>query len=88
MSIATAIFFTLRRYRCCSSIIGMDWKKLIGDIIASGLTQAEIAKRCQTGQSYISELSRGVRTQPSWVIGERLRTLHRGRAKRQIKDAA
>lgn len=54
----------------------MDWKTLIRDLQASGMTQHQIASACETGQSHISALARGDRQCPSWNLGERLRALH------------
>ena len=57
----------------------MDWKLLIADLQATGLTQKRIAVECQTVQSHISGLARGLRSEPGHSLGERLRELHRKR---------
>lgn len=57
----------------------MDWKTLIRDLQASGLSQQRIAVLCDTGQSHISCLARGERKSPSWDLGERIRALHAAR---------
>jgi transcriptional regulator with XRE-family HTH domain len=54
----------------------MDWKKLIAELIASGMTQVEIASRCGCKQTTVSELMRGVTTEPRYALGEKLRKLH------------
>lgn len=54
----------------------MNWKTLIQNLIDHGLTQAQIADRCNTGQSYISDLYRVNRKCPNWHLGESLRKLH------------
>ncbi|SFJ06934.1 helix-turn-helix domain-containing protein [Nitrosomonas sp. Nm34] len=54
----------------------MNWAKLIQNLIDQGLTQVQIAKKCGTGQSYISGLLKGDRKSPNWALGETLRRLH------------
>ncbi len=66
----------------------MNWPSIIQDIIASGLTQAQIADRCETGQSHISGLLRGERKQPGWALGDRLLALHRERRGKTEQAAA
>ena len=58
----------------------MDWKIIIKELRATGLTQHEIAEACETGQSHVSSLARGARLEPRWSLGERLLRLHRERA--------
>jgi transcriptional regulator with XRE-family HTH domain len=55
----------------------MDWKQVIGDIVASGLTQSEIARRCDTGQGHISALLNGQYREPRFGLGKKLLDLHR-----------
>ena len=43
----------------------------------TGLTQSEIASKCNTGQSYISSLLTEKRKSPSWLLGESLIKLHK-----------
>jgi len=50
----------------------MDWKELINFLLDNGHTQAQIAKRCGTGQSYISSLLSGSRKSPNWGLGNAL----------------
>jgi len=54
----------------------MNWKNLIADLIAMGMTQAEIAARCGCKQTTISDLSRGAANEPRYALGEKLRKLH------------
>lgn len=54
----------------------MDWQKLINELIASGMTQAEIGTTTQLSQPTISDLSRGAIKDLRWAAGERLRRLH------------
>lgn len=53
----------------------MDWKTLIQSLIDKGGTQAEIAAYCKCTQSAISDLARGVTTNPSFALGDALRKL-------------
>lgn len=54
----------------------MDWKKLIAEIQAQGLTQPQIAERCKCGQATISDLVGGRTGEPRHSLGEALRALH------------
>lgn len=55
----------------------MDWKKLITDLEASGLTQIEIAEKCGCSQPYISQLKAGIRGSPVFELGSALSNLHK-----------
>ena len=66
----------------------MDWKIIIQELQAAGLTQQEIAKECMTGQSHISSLARGKRLEPRHSLGERLLRLHRDRTHIRRAEAA
>lgn len=69
----------------------MDWKKLTQDLIASGLTQVEIANRVGCSQPTIAQLASGAQRDVRWTYGEKLRSLHRkvvGRRKSDLADAA
>lgn len=37
----------------------IDWKRLIGDLIAAGVSQSQIARDTGISQPYINELARG-----------------------------
>lgn len=66
----------------------MDWKSLIAELQAFGLSQGVIAERCRCGQSTISELSKGVTKDPRHSIGEALRRLvEEKRAEKQAAPA-
>lgn len=60
-----------------SDNINMDWKKIIKELMNTGLTQSQIASRCNTGQSNISGLLTGKRKSPGWSLGESLLKLHK-----------
>lgn len=69
----------------------MDWKKLTQDLIASGLTQVEIANRVGCSQPTIAQLASGAQRDVRWTYGEKLRSLHRkvvGRRKSELADSA
>lgn len=55
---------------------GMDWKILILELMAEGLTQAEIGKHCGLSQPTISDLANAKIRDINWTSGERLRALH------------
>ena len=55
----------------------MDWKKLIADIQASGLSQEQIAKRLDHSQAWASAVAAGKFADLKWRDGEKLIALHR-----------
>ena len=55
----------------------MDWKNLIADLRAQGMTQAEIGKHANASQSTICDISKGRIQDPRHSIGDRLCALHR-----------
>lgn len=54
----------------------MDWRKLIAELVATGLTQSQIATRCGVGQGTVSDLYRGATRQPTYEFGDALLRLH------------
>lgn len=54
----------------------MDWKKLIAELQAQGLTQPQIAERCGCGQATISDLASGKTGDPRHSLGQALKALH------------
>lgn len=54
----------------------MDWKLLIADIQAHGLTQPQIAAICGCGQATVSDLASGTTKDPRHTLGEALKALH------------
>lgn len=52
-------------------------KELAEEIIASGMTQAEIAERVGTTQATVSKLTRGGIADISYATGKRLELLHK-----------
>lgn len=62
-----------------SDPLTMDWKKLISELMASGMKQGEIGEAVGLSQAAISELATGQTKDARWRAGERLRALHRRR---------
>lgn len=54
----------------------MDWKRLLKELNAAGVTQPRIAEFCGVGQSTVSELARGVTKSPSYDFGSKLVQMH------------
>lgn len=50
----------------------MDWKKIISDIQAFGLSQAEIADRIGKSQAWVSAASQGKYVDLRWADGQAL----------------
>lgn len=57
----------------------MDWKKLIRELMAAGVKQAEIAEKCGVSQGTVSDLLRLDDREPRFDFGTRLVALHRER---------
>lgn len=55
----------------------MNWKKLLGELRAVGLTQQEIAEHCRVSQSTVSDIGRGQTKSPGFEIGAALLALHK-----------
>lgn len=53
----------------------MDWKKLIRDLQALGVTQVQMAERCNCAQTTISDIVNGRTGNPRWEIGAGLLAL-------------
>lgn len=55
----------------------MDWKSIISNLQASGLTQVQIAEAAGISQAHVSDLMNGRRgKRVSFDIGRRLEALH------------
>jgi transcriptional regulator with XRE-family HTH domain len=54
----------------------MDWKKIIADLVASGMTQLDIAKRIGIKQPSVCSIASGKTKDVRHSVGERLRALH------------
>jgi len=63
----------------------MNWTNVIQDLIDAGMTQAQIAEKCNTGQSHISSLLSGDRKSPNWILGDSILRLHK--SKRLIRKS-
>lgn len=66
----------------------MDWKDLLSELFASGMTQTVVAERIGVAQSAISELATGKTKEPRWTTGQKLRALHRSTKRRPSKQEA
>ena len=55
----------------------IPWPEIIRGLTGSGLTQPEIARLCNCGQSSVSDLLRGTTTDPRTSTGLRLLSLAR-----------
>lgn len=60
----------------------MIWQKIIAELEAKGLTQSEIAEKCDVSQPYVSQLKTGKRHQVNHTVGEALKALHKKSANR------
>lgn len=54
----------------------MDWKQLLADLRSRGWTQQFVADRVRASQAGISDLSRGITTNPTYAVGRALVELH------------
>lgn len=61
----------------------MDWKKIIAEILDSGLSQADIAASVGIAQPSVSDLATGATKEPRWGVGDRLIALHRNRVPKE-----
>lgn len=59
----------------------MDWKKIVSEIMASGLTQAQIASEIGITQASVSAIARGQTTRPYYDVGVGLLRLNRKRGR-------
>lgn len=64
----------------------MDWKKLIRDLQALGVTQVQMAERCNCAQTTISDIVNGRTGNPRYDIGAGLLSMLEER--RSQKEAA
>ena len=53
----------------------INWPQLLRALLADGMTQPEIAKACDCGQSTISDMLRGKTNDPRTSLGLRLLAL-------------
>ena len=54
----------------------MNWKTLLANLQAAGLSQAEIGKRINKSQAWVSAAAGGKYDDLKWSDGEALRALH------------
>lgn len=66
----------------------MDFKKIISELLSSGLTQQELASLVPCSQSLISALLRGERgSRLSFQVGQGLVAIHRERCSNEVVNA-
>ena len=66
----------------------MDWKQIITDISACGLTQMQIAEACGCTQGTIGDLVAGRSREPRHSLGQALRLLRsKSQQRRRRRDA-
>lgn len=63
------------------------WKKLIQDLIDSGMTQAEIGREINYKQASVSDLYNEVTKVPRWDVGDALMKLHAKQMRRARRAA-
>ena len=56
--------------------ISINWRKLIDDLVKSGLTQSQIGEKCGVTQAAIQLIKSGKTNEPKHSLGERLLALH------------
>jgi transcriptional regulator with XRE-family HTH domain len=61
----------------------MDFKTLLQELKAAGLTQKQVADFCGCSQVTVSDLARGKTFDPSFSIGRQIVSLHARKAKRR-----
>ena len=66
---------------------GMNWKLIITELQASGLTQAQIADKCGCSQAAVSSILGGQIVEPKYAIGMALVALHRRATRKPRKEA-
>ena len=64
----------------------MDWKQLIADLGAAGLTQVRVGELCGVAQSTISDLARGASKSPTYELGAKLVQLHTQTCRPEARD--
>jgi hypothetical protein len=57
----------------------MDWKKLISEIQATGLSQVQVGEIIGKSQAWVSATSKGVYSDVRWIDGQALISLHEQR---------
>lgn len=61
----------------------MEWSRVIEECIAAGETQVTLASAVPCAQSTISDIARGVNTNPGWKVTSALQRLHK-KCKRRL----
>ena len=61
----------------------MNWKNIIAELQAWGVTQPQIAAACGCAQATISDLATGKSTEPRYALGRAIEALHKERSEKQ-----
>lgn len=64
----------------------MNWKKIVREIAATGLTQTQIGEICGMSQAAVSAMLIGVRSNPSFAVGRALLDLHDKQTRKSKKQ--
>jgi predicted XRE-type DNA-binding protein len=54
----------------------MDWKNIITEICASGMTQRQVAAEVGIAQPSLCDIANGHTKSPSWPVGDALLRIH------------
>lgn len=65
----------------------MNFKTIIDELCAAGMTQTQIGEACGCSQGAISDLQRGESQQPRYSVGKALIDLHAERVKAATESA-
>lgn len=65
----------------------MNWENLIRELRSFGLTQEGIASAIGVKQPTISALATGKATNPSFDVGDKLRSLHKRMSRKAAAEA-
>jgi hypothetical protein len=63
----------------------MNWKTLVGDLVARGMSYRAIGKVIGTGPGNVHAIGAGLREDVMWSLGDKLITLHRKVMRRKVK---
>lgn len=61
----------------------MNWKTIIAELQACGVTQPQIATACGCAQATISDLATGKSTEPRHALGQAILAMHREKTSKQ-----
>lgn len=65
----------------------MNFVPLLNEIVASGLSQAEVARKLGIGQSTVNEACNADKWEPRYSLGKRVLELHKAVQRKQKRTA-